>query len=67
LREEKIETLRTGNGGNGITAGNNAFTISFQDQDATATNDNRDSDDNDDDFTTTQVDVCAVVLVGIIC
>jgi hypothetical protein len=49
--------------GGDIIAGNNAAAVSFQDQDATATNDNRDNDD----FTTTQVDVCALVLVAIIC
>jgi hypothetical protein len=49
--------------GGDIIAGNNAAAVSFQDQDATATNDN----DDNDDFTTTQVDVCALVLVAIIC
>ena len=63
LREEEIETLRTGNGGDGITAGNNAVGVSFQDQDATATNAN----DDNDDFNTNQTDICAVVLVGVIC
>ena len=54
-----------GSGGDGddIIAGNNAAAVSFQDQDATATNDNRDNDD----FTTTQVDVCAAVVLAIIC
>jgi hypothetical protein len=54
-----------GSGGSGddVIAGNNAVAASFQDQDATATNDN----DDNDDFTTTQVDVCALVLVAIIC
>jgi hypothetical protein len=50
-------------GDDNIVAGNNAVALSFQDQDADADND---VDDNDD-FTTTQVDVCALVLVGIIC
>jgi hypothetical protein len=54
-----------GSGGDGddVIAGNNAAAVSFQDQDADATNDNTD----DDTFTTTQVDVCAIVLVAFIC
>jgi hypothetical protein len=54
-----------GSGGSGddVIAGNNAVAASFQDQDATATNDN----DDNDDFTTTQVDVCALVLVAFVC
>jgi hypothetical protein len=54
-----------GSGGDGddVIAGNNAAAVSFQDQDADASNTNSD----DDDFTTTQVDVCAIVLVAIIC
>jgi hypothetical protein len=54
-----------GDGGKGddVIAGNNAAAVSFQDQDADASNTNSD----DDDFTTTQVDVCAIVLVAIIC
>ena len=72
-QKNKIEQEQTavnfaaagGDGGSGddVIAGNNAAAVSFQDQDATATNDNRD----DDDFTTTQVDVCAIVLVAFIC
>ena len=50
-------------GDDNIVAGNNGFALSFQDQDADADNDN----DDNDDFTTTQVDVCALVLVGIVC
>ena len=53
----------SGGDGNDVIAGNNAAAVSFQDQDATATNDN--SDDNT--FDTDQVDVCAIVLVAIIC
>jgi hypothetical protein len=55
----------TGGGGSGddVIAGNNAAAVSFQDQDATATNTNSD----DDTFDTTQVDVCALVFVAIIC
>src|ERR671922_1252018 len=54
-----------GSGGSGddVIAGNNAAAVSFQDQDADASNTNEDNDD----FTTTQVDVCAIVLVAIIC
>jgi hypothetical protein len=54
-----------GSGGDSddIIAGNNAVAVSFQDQDATATNDN----DDNDDFTTTQVDVCALVVLAVIC
>jgi hypothetical protein len=54
-----------GDGGSGddVIAGNNAAAVSFQSQDADASNDNSD----DDTFTTTQVDVCAFVVVGIIC
>src|ERR671922_246761 len=54
-----------GSGGSGddVIAGNNAAAVSFQDQDADASNTNSD----DDDFTTTQVDVCALVVVAIIC
>ena len=54
-----------GDGGSGddVIAGNNAAAVSFQNQDADATNDNSD----DDTFDTTQVDVCAFVVVGIIC
>ena len=54
-----------GDGGSGddVIAGNNAAAVSFQNQDADADNDNTD----DDTFTTTQVDVCAFVVVGIIC
>jgi hypothetical protein len=54
-----------GSGGSGddVIAGNNAVALSFQNQDADASNDN----DDNDDFTTTQVDVCAFVVVGIIC
>jgi hypothetical protein len=50
-------------GDDNIVAGNNAVALSFQDQDADASND---VDDNDD-FTTTQVDICALVVVGIVC
>jgi hypothetical protein len=52
-------------GGNGddVIAANNAAAVSFQDQDADASNTNSD----DDTFTTDQIDVCAIVLVGIIC
>ena len=53
----------SGGDGNDVIAGNNAAAVSFQDQDATATNDNSD----DDTFTTDQIDVCAIVLVAIIC
>jgi hypothetical protein len=49
--------------GDDVIAGNNAAAVSFQNQDADATNDNSD----DDTFDTTQVDVCAFVVVGIIC
>ncbi len=53
-----------GNTGDGsVSAGNNAVALSFQDQHATATNDN----DDNDDFNTNQTDICAVVLVGVIC
>jgi hypothetical protein len=52
-----------GGDGDDVIAGNNAAAVSFQDQDATATNDNTDNDD----FTTTQVDVCALVLVAFVC
>jgi hypothetical protein len=53
-----------GDGGDGdVIAGNNAAAVSFQDQDATATNTNSD----DDTFDTEQIDVCAIVLVAIIC
>jgi hypothetical protein len=52
-----------GNGGSGITAGNNAVAFSLQNQDADARNTNNDNDV----VTTPQVDVCAAVLVGIIC
>jgi hypothetical protein len=72
-QKNKIEQEQTavnfaaagGSGGDGddVIAGNNAVAVSFQDQDATATNDN----DDNDDFTTDQLDVCALVLVGIIC
>jgi hypothetical protein len=53
----------SGGSGNDVIAGNNAPAVSFQDQDATATNDN----DDNDDFTTTQADVCALVLVAFVC
>jgi hypothetical protein len=53
----------SGGDGNDVIAGNNAAAVSFQDQDATADNTNSD----DDTFTTNQTDVCAIVLVGIIC
>jgi hypothetical protein len=53
----------SGGSGNDVIAGNNAVAASFQNQDADASNDN----DDNDDFTTTQVDVCAFVVVGIIC
>src|SRR5919108_6645957 len=72
-QKNKIEQEQTavnfasagGSGGSGddVIAGNNAAAVSFQNQDATATNDNSD----DDTFTTTQIDVCAIVLVAIIC
>jgi hypothetical protein len=54
-----------GSGGSGddVIAGNNAAAVSFQDQDATATNTNSD----DDSFDTDQLDICAFVVVGIIC
>ena len=50
-------------GDDNIVAGNNAVALSFQDQDADASNDN----DDNDDFDTTQIDICALVVVGIIC
>ena len=50
-------------GDDNIVAGNNAVALSFQDQDADADNDN----DDNDDFDTTQIDICALVVVGIIC
>jgi hypothetical protein len=53
----------SGGDGNDVIAGNNAAAVSFQDQDADASNTNSD----DDTFTTNQTDVCAIVLVGIIC
>jgi hypothetical protein len=55
----------TGDGGDGddVIAGNNAAAVSFQNQDADADNDNTDNDD----FTTTQVDVCALVVVAFVC
>jgi hypothetical protein len=55
----------TGDGGDGddVIAGNNAAAVSFQNQDADASNTNSD----DDDFDVTQVDICALVVVGIIC
>ena len=55
----------SGGGGDGddVIAGNNAASVSFQNEDATATNDNTD----DDQFTTTQVDVCALVAFAFIC
>ncbi|HJU34458.1 MAG TPA: hypothetical protein VJ695_04980 [Nitrososphaera sp.] len=64
-KQEAANLAAAGNvdGDDNIVAGNNAVALSFQDQDADADND---VDDNDD-FTTTQVDVCALVLVGIIC
>ena len=72
-QKNKIEQEQTavnfaaagGDGGDGddVIAGNNAAAVSFQDQDATATNDNSD----DDRFTTDQIDVCAIVLVAVIC
>jgi hypothetical protein len=72
-QKNKIEQEQTavnfaaagGDGGDGddVIAGNNAAAVSFQDQDARATNDNRD----DDTFTTTQVDVCTIVLIAVIC
>ena len=49
--------------GDDVIAGNNAAAVSFQDQDADASNTNSD----DDIFDTDQIDVCALVLVGIIC
>jgi hypothetical protein len=52
-----------GNGGKGITAGNNAVAFSLQNQDADARNTNNDNDR----VTTTQVDICAFVVVGIVC
>ncbi len=60
-----IAEAGSGDGGDGddVIAGNNAAAVSFQNQDADADNDNSD----DDTFTTTQVDVCAFVVVGIIC
>jgi hypothetical protein len=51
------------NRGGDVIAGNNAVAASFQSQSATASNTNNDNDD----FTTTQVDICAFVFVGIIC
>ncbi len=66
-QEQKAENeAKAGNvddGDGNIVAGNNAVALSFQNQQATATND---VDDNDD-FTTTQVDLCAIVLIGIVC
>ena len=53
----------SGGDGNDVIAGNNAAAVSFQNQDADASNTNSD----DDTFTTNQTDVCAIVLVGIIC
>jgi hypothetical protein len=50
-------------GDDNIVAGNNAVALSFQNQDADADN----SVDDNDDFDTTQIDVCAFVVVGIIC
>jgi hypothetical protein len=50
-------------GSGNIVAGNNAFGLSFQNQDADI---DQDVDDNDD-FNTAQVDICAIVLVGIVC
>jgi hypothetical protein len=69
--KQKQEAWNSANAGNvgktgdgkTIVAGNNAAAVSFQDQDATAANFNSD----DDDFITTQVDVCAIVDVAIIC
>jgi hypothetical protein len=52
-----------GGEGDDVIAGNNAAAVSFQNQDADADNDNTDNDD----FTTTQVDVCALVLVAFVC
>ena len=72
-QKNKIEQEQTavnvasagGSGGSGddVIAGNNAAAVSFQDQDATATNTNSD----DDSFDTDQLDICAFVVVGIIC
>jgi hypothetical protein len=53
----------SGSDGDDVIAGNNAAAVSFQNQDADASNTNSD----DDDFDVTQVDVCAPVVVGIIC
>jgi hypothetical protein len=50
-------------GDNNIVAGNNAVAFSLQDQYADV---DQDIDDNDD-FNTGQLDVCALVNVGIIC
>ena len=54
-----------GDGGSGddVIAGNNAVAVSFQNQDADASNTNSDNDD----FTTTQVDICALVGFAFIC
>ena len=52
-----------GGEGDDVIAGNNAASVSFQNQDADATNTNSD----DDRFTTTQVDVCALVAFAFIC
>ena len=67
-QEQKAANFATAGGdgcgcGDDVIAGNNAAAVSFQNQDADADNDNTD----DDTFTTTQVDVCAFVVVGIIC
>jgi hypothetical protein len=61
--ENKAAAGNVDDGDGNIVAGNNAVALSFQNQDADADNDNNDNDD----FTTTQVDVCAVVVIGIIC
>jgi hypothetical protein len=64
-KQKAYNSANAGNvkGNDNIVAGNNAAAVSFQGQSAVAANLNVDNDV----FSTTQVDICAFVNVGIIC